>query len=68
MDRFIASDGKMILYHGFSDPLITPYQTVQLYEDMALVNGGFSQLQRNVRLFMIPGMLHCGGGPGPEYV
>ncbi|HME42426.1 MAG TPA: tannase/feruloyl esterase family alpha/beta hydrolase [Syntrophorhabdales bacterium] len=67
MHRFVAGDGKMILYHGFSDPLITPYQTVQLYKDMATVTrGGYPRLQENVRLFMVPGMLHCGGGPGPN--
>jgi feruloyl esterase len=67
MHPFIARDGKMILYHGFSDPLITPYQTAQLYKDMAAVTrGGYRSLQENVRLFMVPGMLHCGGGPGPN--
>jgi feruloyl esterase len=67
MRRFIAKDGKMILYQGFSDPLITPYQTVQLYKDMAEVTRGeYPRLQENVRLFMVPGMLHCGGGPGPN--
>lgn len=67
MRRFVAGDGRMILYHGFSDPLITPYQTVQLYKDMASVtHGGYPRLQENVLLFMVPGMLHCGGGPGPN--
>jgi feruloyl esterase len=67
MHRFVSSDRKMILYHGLSDPLITPYQTVQLYKDMAQVTrGGYPRLQENVRLFMVPGMSHCGGGPGPN--
>ncbi len=67
MHRFTSKDGKMILYHGFSDPLITPYQTVQLYKDIAAVTrGGYPRLEENVRLFMVPGMLHCGGGPGPN--
>lgn len=65
--RFIAEGKKMILYHGFSDPLISPYQTIQLYKDMATITrGGYRGLQENVRLFMVPGMLHCGGGPGPN--
>jgi len=65
--RFVSGSGKMILYHGLSDPLITPYQTIQLYKDMASVTlGWYSRLQENVRLFMVPGMYHCGGGPGPN--
>ncbi len=67
MHPFVAGKGKMILYHGLSDPLIRPYQTVQLYKDMASVTpGSYPRLQKNVRLFMAPGTLHCGGGPGPN--
>jgi feruloyl esterase len=64
---FAKGQAKMILYHGLSDPLISPYQTVQLYKDTAsITHGGYPRLQENVRLFMVPGMLHCGGGPGPN--
>jgi feruloyl esterase len=65
---FIQKDKKLLMYHGFSDPALTPYRTVQLYEDLAaLTPGGYPRLQANVRLFMVPGMLHCGGGPGPNF-
>jgi feruloyl esterase len=67
MNQFVSGDKKMILYHGLSDPLISPYQTVQLYKDIATITpGGYPRLQENVRLFMVPGMFHCGGGPGPN--
>ena len=67
LQSFATGDKKMILYHGFSDPLITPYQTIQLYKDTAsITSGGYAGLQESIRLFMVPGMFHCGGGPGPN--
>ena len=67
LEGFAEGRSKMILYHGFSDPLISPYQTVQLYKDTASITpGGYRRLQENIRLFMVPGMMHCGGGPGPN--
>lgn len=67
LEDFAKGRAKMILYHGLSDPLISPYQTVQFYKDVASITpGGYPRLQKNVRLFMVPGMLHCGGGPGPN--
>jgi feruloyl esterase len=67
LQSFAQGDKKMILYHGFSDPLITPYQTIQLYKDTAsITSGGYAGLQESIRLFMVPGMFHCGGGPGPN--
>jgi feruloyl esterase len=66
LQQFARGDKKMILYHGQSDPLISPYQTEQLYKDTAsITRDGYAGLQESVRLFMVPGMLHCGGGPGP---
>ena len=67
LQRFATGEKKMIVYHGFSDPLITPYQTIQLYKDTASITpGGYAGLQKSIRLFMVPGMFHCGGGPGPN--
>lgn len=64
---FIARNKKLIMYHGFSDPALPPFRTVKYYEDLErLVPGSFDRLQRNVRLFMVPGMQHCAGGPGPN--
>jgi feruloyl esterase len=63
---FIARNGKVLVYHGFSDPALTPFRTVAYYEDLAKIAGGYRALQENVRLFMAPGMHHCGGGPGPN--
>ena len=64
--RFIRSGRKLIIYHGYSDPALTPYRTIGLYQQLADNAGGYSKLQGSVRLFMVPGMQHCIGGPGPN--
>ena len=57
---------KLIMYHGFSDGDITPYRTIQYYRKLAEVHGGFDKLRKQALLFMVPGMAHCEGGPGPN--
>jgi feruloyl esterase len=73
LTRFRQRDGKLILYHGWNDPSISPLNTINYYESVvALLQGQKSraeaerQAQEFIRLFMVPGMLHCGGGPGPN--
>jgi len=63
---FLSQGRKLILYHGFSDGIISPYQTVKYYKALAGLTGGYQTLQDNARLFMVPGMFHCTGGPGPS--
>ena len=65
LSAFIDSGGKMIVWHGWADAIVTPYKTVGWYEKLAAASGGEDKLGRNVRLFMIPGMDHCGLQPGP---
>ena len=64
--RFLQSGRKLIIYHGYSDPALTPFRTTGLYDQLAANAGGYDKLQRSVRLFMVPGMQHCIGGPGPN--
>lgn len=64
--RFLNSGRKLIMYHGFSDAAITPFRTINLYQQLAEEQGGYGQLQKAARLFMVPGMHHCVGGPGPN--
>lgn len=66
LSSLIHQKKKVILFHGYSDGFITPYTTIQYYEQLAALNGGYNNLDNNVRLFMVPGMYHCGGGPGPN--
>ena len=65
LSKFVAAGGKMIVYHGWADPLVTPYKTVDWYEKATEAGGGEETFTQNVRLFMIPGMDHCGIQPGP---
>jgi feruloyl esterase len=68
LSPFFDAGGKLIMYHGWSDPAVTPLVSVDYYTAVAqrLYGGDFSRLQDNARLFMVPGMHHCGGGPGPN--
>ncbi len=65
LSKFTGAGGKMIVWHGWADPIVTPFKTVQWYEQAAEKAGGPEKLAENVRLFMIPGMDHCGIQPGP---
>jgi len=62
--RFKAGGGKLILYHGWSDPLIPPLSTINYY-DSVVAKLGMQETERFARLYMAPGMQHCVGGPGP---
>jgi feruloyl esterase len=58
--------GKIILYHGWNDPAITPLISIELYNQAVAANGGLGKTGNEIRLFMVPGMNHCGGGEGPN--
>jgi feruloyl esterase len=55
----------MIVFHGWADAIVTPYKTVEWYEQAAAAVGGEDALSENVALFMVPGLDHCGILPGP---
>lgn len=61
---FFDRGGKIIQYHGWNDPQISPRSSVTYYDLVAKANGGVAKVQQNHRLYMIPGMNHCGGGDG----
>lgn len=63
MSAFEAHGGKIISYFGWADAVISPYHGVRYYQRVAKRAGGFEALHRYYRLFMIPGMEHCQGGP-----
>jgi feruloyl esterase len=63
---FFDRGGKLIQYHGWSDPQISPGNSVQYYKRVADASGGIEKTQGSYRLFMAPGMSHCGGGEGPN--
>jgi feruloyl esterase len=71
LSAFKAHGGRLIQYHGWSDPDITPLNSVNYYESVARTmshngNHGLRDTREFYRLFMVPGMQHCGGGPGPS--
>jgi feruloyl esterase len=61
---FKAHGGKLLLYHGWADATIAPGHTIDYYSSVLSTMG--SGQGDWVRLFMAPGMQHCGGGPGPN--
>jgi len=64
---FIDRGGKLIQYHGWSDPQISPLNTTQYYSRV-VEKLGASKVNGSYRLFMAPGMGHCGGGEGPNQI
>lgn len=63
---FFDRGGKIISYHGWTDPQISPGSTVDYYQTVLDKMGGAAKVQANYRLFMVPGMNHCGGGTGTD--
>ncbi len=63
---FIDRGSRLIQYHGWSDPQISPGSSVQYYRRVLEALGGASRVQGSYRLFMAPGMAHCVGGGGPD--
>ena len=63
---FMRNGGKLIAYHGWSDPGVSAAGTVAYFDRMTAIVGGRRRADDFARLFMVPGMHHCGGGPGPN--
>lgn len=64
---FFARGGKIVAYHGFNDSGILPQATIDYYEAVAAKLGrSLAGLQSDFRLFMLPGVGHCGDGDAPQ--
>ncbi len=63
LHAFQSRGGKLILYHGWNDPAISPTNTVNYYNGVIHAMGA-QNAGNFVRLYMVPGMQHCIGGPG----
>jgi feruloyl esterase len=63
LKKFKDRGGKLIVYHGWSDAAISPVNTVNYYNSV-VAKLGQKPAGEFVELYMIPGMQHCGGGPG----
>jgi feruloyl esterase len=74
LKEFRSAGGKLILWHGWSDPLISPLHTIAYYGKLAASfapagtdqGAAISQVSDFARLFLAPGVMHCGRGPGPD--
>ncbi len=62
---FRKRGGKLIIYHGWSDAAIAPENTIDYFQSVGKKLGPGDRNQF-VRLYMVPGMQHCIGGPGPS--
>jgi tannase/feruloyl esterase len=65
LSRFYNRGGKLILYHGWNDQAISPWNTVNYYRSV-IEKIGKQKTAEFVRLYMAPGVEHCVGGPGPN--
>jgi feruloyl esterase len=66
MKAFFAHNGKILLYHGWSDPNVPTLNTIKYYKSVLEIMGGAAKADDSIRLFLEPGMGHCGGGEGPN--
>jgi len=65
--EFRKRGGKLVQWHGWSDQLIAAENSIDYYESVvSLFGGNLADVQNFYRLFMAPGTIHCGGGPGPN--
>ena len=62
LDKFREAGGKLLLYHGWSDSALSALATVEYVDE---VYERDPTVRDDVRLFLMPGVLHCAGGPGP---
>jgi feruloyl esterase len=60
---FAKRGGKLLLWHGFNDPGPSPLSTIEYFD---AVKATAPSAIDSVRLFLAPGVLHCGGGAGPD--
>jgi Tannase and feruloyl esterase len=66
LHAFRARGGKLISYHGWADPGVSPLSTLDYYARVTATEGGVRSVQTWFRLFMVPGMFHCRGGAAPN--
>jgi len=62
LTTFSQHHGKLIFYHGDSDPWFSPLDTFGYYKDMVDANGGLDAVSKWSQFYFVPGMGHCGGG------
>jgi len=66
LSAFRDAGGKVLIWHGWNDPLIFPEGSVDYYEAVLDAFHSTTLVQRVALFFLAPGLGHCGGGPGPN--
>ena len=61
--KFRAKGNKLIVYTGGADPVFSAKYHIKWYRSLIAENDGLERTQQFARLFVVPGMNHCGGGP-----
>ena len=61
---FFDRGGKLIMWHGWSDPQVPTLNSIIYYNNVLKTVG--KQAENSIALFLLPGVEHCGGGPGPD--
>ena len=64
LQAFAARGGKILMYHGWNDQLISPVNSIKYLKSVESALGGPAKAADLMRLFMVPGMAHCAGGDG----
>lgn len=67
LSTFSGDGGKLIFFHGDSDPWFSPLDTLGYYKSLATENGGAEKVAEWSRIFLVPGMAHCGGGSSLDH-
>lgn len=62
LTAFFGHGGKILFYHGLSDPWFSPLDTLGYYQRAAEAAGGLETMRGSSRIFLVPGMAHCQGG------
>lgn len=65
LSAFRNNGGKLLIYHGWSDSALSPLMSIRYYDQVMAHD---ATAKNDVRMFMLPGVLHCAGGPGPDRV
>lgn len=66
LTEFRDNGGKMIVVHGWADSSIPANASIEWYDDVSKFTGGYDKTAEFARMFLLPGVEHCDGGPGPE--